>query len=232
MIKKINPYDTVKRMLKGDIEQLIWGGILFVPESGPSVDYYDYVSFKELRDDDQNLELLIGTGVIWNDPDLKFRVKFMWKNHANGGVCVGHPGQNVTSSSSWDYYKSNRFFTYQGRPNFDLDGDPEHQGHRISGSNMVNDQEYDLAFGNNYIYDNINETYIAQSSRIDFEPVQDVEILFDMAHWWIKSLEIRDGQDNILFDGVAAGKDGVFGLYDSIGRSLHYTDQEAEGHNL
>ena len=219
-----NPYETVKKIAKGESKYLLFSGLLS-GEQKPDVDFYDYVSFKELRTQDHAIDLLVGTGVDWNDPDLTIRIKFMWKGHIQGGINVGHPGSNTEYSLG----VSNRFFTHEGKMYFDLNGD----GHRISSNyTLVNDTVYDVTIGNFYIYDNLAGEYVKQGSHQDFTPVQDVQILFDMAHWWIGGIKIVDSQENVLFDGIAAGKDGLYGLYDFVGGQLHYTEHEAEGHNL
>lgn len=81
---------------------------------------------------------------------------------------------------------------------------------------------YDITLGNNYLYDNINETYIIAQGNIQ-SSVNPLTIKVDVGSQYVKLVEIKDGETTVFY-GQAAIDDatGNVGLYDSISNSLVY----------
>lgn len=94
-------------------------------------------------------------------PFTKIRIKF--RGNARGGNIIGKVNTEA---------RSYRFFNYMPDNGFYLDCGSGDGYNRVSASNTwQNNTVYDLTFGNRYVYDNINQNYIINSSPVDFSLV-------------------------------------------------------------
>lgn len=146
----------------------------------------------------------INTGISPTQ-NSSFRVKFMYKGIQTGGIFCG--SQGTSDSNDW------RFFRTGGSCYYDLGGG------RWSGHNQLDQIDWDLTFGNNYIYDNINQVYWMQGvTQHPTFPMPD--FIINLNPLWWKSIEVFDDNGNTVFNGVAAEVEGVVGLWDNVSNQL------------
>lgn len=76
---------------------------------------------------------------------------------------------------------------------------------------------YDITFGNAYVYDNINETYLLQNGTQNVNTGYTYTV--DVGSFWFKELTIEDNGVT-LFNGTPREENGVAGIYDSVSNSF------------
>ena len=76
---------------------------------------------------------------------------------------------------------------------------------------------YDITFGNAYVYDNINETYLLQNGTQNVNTGYTYTV--DVGSFWFKELIIEDNGVT-LFNGTPREENGVAGIYDSVSNSF------------
>lgn len=143
-----------------------------------------------------------------------FRVKGYRRGYNQNKFVVGHLGNgeenndyNLTWFNSGDVYTHQLVFDFQNAS-------------IIKNSYFASTGYTDLTCGNNYIYDNLSGTTAGTGTRQTSINDQESTIKVDCGSWWLKSLEINEGQ-NVLFNGVAAyDENGNIGLFDSITQTM------------
>lgn len=178
-------------------------GTIITPIESITVSIVSQVGY--IHTDPLNTQTLIDTGIPMTS-NMSWRVKGRFiEGYRNGGVTVGQSDNR----SGW------RFFLH-GEPNYyDL---IEYQA-RYSIGYTIQTTDIDYTMGNCFCYDNIISTY-----RLNTSPITPVglgnNLKVDVGMWWLKSLEVFDDNGVKIFDGYAAFKDGVYGLYDSSTQQL------------
>lgn len=178
--------------------------------SQKNVEFVDYV-YVDARD---NVNTYIDTG-IYPTTATTFRIKYK-TIEANGGCIVGFGPTETpihSSSDNNDY----RYFNHLGAQSCTWDFNSS----RLNPSNFITEQNNvaDVTVGNNYVtnnYTNNTQTGSTQSSIAS----PDIPIYLNLTNRSrIQSLEIYEGQ-TLVFNGHAALKDGVYGIWDSVTSTL------------
>lgn len=184
-----------------------------VPQSGGSgttkIFFADYIHTDTLQADSRDR---IDTG-IYPTTATTFRVKGLGKGLSAGYELVGFDLNDAGEES--DY----RLFCYSTSGEilgFDW------YSERITNENwggLTDGKGIDFTCSNYQVYDNINETVLISGSP-QSNMAQGVPIYVNVASWWLKGLEIWEGNTKV-FDGVAAyDENGNVGLYDSVSNAL------------
>lgn len=182
-----------------------------------TITYYGYVHESTLSNQTDNKAHIVGTGVVWDDPSVKFRVKGMTKGYQNGGITVGHYGVPDSTRARVES-KAIRCFMHGRNGYYDFQGDrnPNYSGVDFT---YTDGRVYDITCDNYGVYDNTTGAYMWQGTPKNTIVEPSAEIFFDVGCWWIKSLQIWRN-DVLVFDGVAA-TDGVStGLYDRVSGTI------------
>ena len=184
-----------------------------VPQSGGSgttkIFFADYIHTETLQADSRDR---INTG-IYPTTATTFRVKGLGKGLSAGYELVGFDLNDAGEES--DY----RLFCYSTSGEilgFDW------YSERITNENwggLTDGKSIDFTCSNYQVYDNINETVLISGSP-QSNMAQGIPIYVNVGSWWLKGLEIWEGNTKV-FDGVAAYDDsGNIGLYDSVSNAL------------
>ena len=184
-----------------------------VPQSGGSgttkIFFADYIHTDTLQADSRDR---INTG-IYPTTATTFRVKGLGKGLSAGYELVGFDLNDAGEES--DY----RLFCYSTSGEilgFDW------YSERITNENwggLTDGKGIDFTCSNYQVYDNINETVLLSGSP-QSNMQQGIPIYVNVASWWLKGLEIWEGNTKV-FDGVAAyDENGNVGLYDSVSNAL------------
>lgn len=184
-----------------------------VPQSGGSgttkIFFADYIHTDTLQADSRDR---IDTG-IYPTTATTFRVKGLGKGLSAGYELVGFDLNDAGEDS--DY----RLFCYStSGENLGFDW----YSQRITNENwggLTDGKSIDLTCSNYQVYDNINETVLLSGSP-QSNMSQGIPIYVNVGSWWLKGLEIWEGNTKV-FDGVAAyDENGNVGLYDSVSNAL------------
>lgn len=177
------------------------------------VQSYTDVSYIIMENPGWSASYCITTPIVMAN-DYKVRLKY--KATGNGtDRLVGFTwedtdiyGQGISDNADF------RPFTYNN-------GSYDFQSARRSNLNFLNSgTEYDLTFGNYYVYDHINETYLYNGNAQNL--TTEAYIRVDIGNY-IKELIVYDGNDNVIFDGKAGyDEDNHIGLYDEVSDQMYY----------
>ena len=179
-----------------------------VPQSGSNITYVEWIATSTLTEN--TTTGLIDTGVI-PTTGTTFRVKGIHKGLSQNTVVVGYK-----DNDNKDY----RLFWHTSTGQALLfDFNTSRIGEFMQ--SFVDGFEVDLICGNNYVMSGTTSAIIASGQTQT--SVQDPHtIKLDVGSWYVKSLEIWDGETKV-FDGQASyDGNGHIGLYDSISQSMVY----------
>lgn len=154
----------------------------------------------------------IDTGIAHTSSTMSVRVKYIVKDTYSDRIVGYQQGNGLCSSDSNDF----RIFSYSSG-SFDMWSDRHSSLHVFDSA-----QEYDLTMGDNYVYNNINSTYLYQGNAYGSVPTPNCHIYVDVCALKLKEVIIKDG-DTVLFDGKAAyDDDNHVGLYDEVSEQYVY----------
>ena len=179
----------------------------------PKIVFADYIHTETLSAN--TYEDYIDTG-LYPTTGITFRVKG-YRMYENGERIVGWCPDETTHSDSNDF----RLFWAGGETVY-FDWGPDWNGGRINAHYFNSVSGYtDITCGNHYVYDNVCEQMICSGSVKSLVGLyQYGSIRVDVGSWWLKSLEIYDG-NTLLFSGTAAyDTNGNVGLFDSVSQTL------------
>lgn len=168
----------------------------------------DYIHEQTLKNNPSATDDIIDTNIIATTATT-YRVKALGKGYYNGNLNVGYFISDLT-----DY----RLFFPPNEGNslmFDYGNT------RINISNwggLYDGRFVDLTCRNYSVSSGNSQTPMITGRTQTTMPQQDT-IKIDVGSWWVKSLEIWDGETKV-FDGHAAVLNGTIGLYDSITESM------------
>lgn len=175
--------------------------------SGVSVDYV-YVDARDVSD------TYINTG-IYPTTNTSFRLKYV-PIEPNGGCIVGFDSTETPLHSSSDY-NDYRYINYSGiyRGVFDFNSSRlEHGAISLSENNLA-----DVSFGNYYIENKYTTARVTGTTNSSISS-PNIPIYLNLSNRErIQSLEIYQG-GVLVFNGHAALKDGVYGIWDSVSERL------------
>ena len=168
------------------------------------VDFVDYISTSALTSGPTNTR--IDTGIIPTTATT-FRIQGMYKGHSQGSVIVGY-----SYNDSRDY----RVFWAGGdaRPDMYYDFNFDRLG---SFSNILEPEKLVDITCNNYSITFNGSVLGTGTTKTTIDDPH--SILVDVGSWWVKSLEIWEGNTKV-FDGHAGKIGNTVGLYDSITRQI------------
>ena len=179
----------------------------------PKIVFADYIHTETLSAN--TYEDYIDTG-LYPTTGITFRVKG-YRMYENGQRIVGWSPDETTHSDDNDF----RLFWAGGETVY-FDWGPDWNGGRINAHYFNSVSGYtDITCGNYYVYDNVGEQMICSGSVKSLDGLyQYGSIRVDVGSWWLKSLEIYDG-NTLLFSGTAAyDTNGNVGLFDSVSQTL------------
>ena len=184
-----------------------------VPQSGGSgttkIFFADYIHTDTLQETSSDR---IDTG-IYPTTATTFRVKGLGKGLPAGNELVGF---NLYDAGEESDYRLFCYSTSGEILGFDW------YSERITNENwggLTDGKSIDFTCSNYQVYDNINETVLISGSP-QSNMAQGIPIYVNVGSWWLKGLEIWEGNTKV-FDGVAAYDDsGNIGLYDSVSNAL------------
>lgn len=169
------------------------------------VDFVDYISTSALTSSPPNDR--IDTGIIPTTATT-FRVQGMYKGHSQGGVIVGYQTQ-------WDNADYRMFWAGgDARPSIYYDFNDDRLGYfegLLAPEKLVDItcNNYSITFNGSVLGTGTTKTTIDEPHSI----------MVDVGSWWVKSLEIWEGNTKV-FDGHAGKIGNTVGLYDSITRQI------------
>lgn len=154
----------------------------------------------------------IDTGVPHTTSTTTVRIKYTPKDTYSDRMVGYFPSDSGCSGDDNDF----RIFSYSG-------GSFDYKTSRQSNIGVFNQNTYyDLTIGDNFVYDNINETYLYQGSTVGSVPSQGCHIFVDVSTLYVDEVIITDG-NTTLFDGKAAyDSNGHIGLYDTVSDTMKY----------
>lgn len=166
------------------------------------VEYMDYVWATQMGS-----SKLLSTG-IYPTLQTKGEVLYEQKTYTPGTVIVGMYGDE----SGWDNRDWRLFYTYGGdRWAFDI---ANSRLEDTFGGGWVQNKEYDIEFGNNYIINHTDglsaSTDTVQSGQLDNLPVD-----INVGMVWVKEVKLWEG-NTIIYDGKAAKVGDDYGLIDVV----------------
>lgn len=176
-----------------------------------AIQFVDYV-YVNARD---NSNTYIDTG-IYPTTATTFRIKAQ-VIEGNGGCVVGFAPSETPlhcSSDNTDY----RYINNNGEHSAWLDFNSQ----RIQNKYVETDANgmNDITFGNNYIQDNLTGQVVGTAATQSSMATTTVPIYLNLSNRGrTQSLEIYQG-DTLVFNGHAAIKDGVYGIWDSVTSTL------------
>lgn len=187
----------------------------------PKIVFADYIHTETLSAN--TYEDYIDTG-LYPTTGITFRVKG-YRMYENGQRIVGWSPDETTHNDDDDF----RLFWAGGETVY-FDWGPNWNGGRINAHYFNSVSGYtDITCGNYYVYDNVGEQMICSGSVKSLDGLYRYgSIRVDVGSWWLKSLEIYDG-NTLLFSGTAAyDTNGNVGLFDSVSQTLKtaITDQQ------
>lgn len=181
--------------------------------------YLEYATENYFDSSAWQAESKIDTGIGHTSTDMTVRIKYKTKFGQNPDdiwlFCDRIIGYSYSIDS--DVNNSFRIFGWSGGC-FDYDF-----GGRWTHLNLVDPTlSYDVTFGNCFVYDNLNETYLAQSTPRESVPSYGAHIYVDVNWTYVEEVIIKDGE-TVVFDGKAAiDDDGHIGLWDEMTQTLKY----------
>lgn len=153
----------------------------------------------------------VDSGVLL-DNDMKFRVELIGAGYSNGGTVIGNYISDSAGMSLRTFFVGNLYNDWGGTP------------HRKSvGFNYGNGVEIDLTFDKTSCYNNLTETYLWDNNEGLYDNTNNINCLIDTTSMKFKRLRIWktvNGVDTLVFDGKAALKSGVYGIYDMVSNQL------------
>lgn len=152
----------------------------------------------------------LNTGIEHNDVNTYVEIKYIARG-SNSDRMVGYqPGDSGCTGDDADY----RIFGFQN-------GTFDYANGRSSTSKVLNivDEEYDIIIGRGTCFDNTTQTLIANLPYGDTVPSPGCPIYVDVSLIKVKEVKIVIGT-TVLFDGIAAYKNGEYGLYDLVSQQL------------
>lgn len=174
----------------------------------PLVYFDDYIHNRTMQSDPP-FTYHIDTNII-PTTGTTMRVRGMSKGYDNGNTIIGH-----TEDLPYPHFRG---FWTNGNIYFD---NAYHSGRiQATWSGNTDGNPIDITFANFSIYDNITETMLATGSTYYGIPSSET-LKVDVASWWVKQIEIWDGETKV-FDGVAAhNSNGEIGLYDYVSQKMY-----------
>ena len=170
-----------------------------------------YVSYIHISSMAWNLNNNINTG-IYASTDTEIRVRYMGKGYNVDRIAGFAPNEGATDSTDF------RLFYYA---NGALDVMNLRQTQIINNVGvMVNNRVYDLTFGNNFVYDNLEEYELYRGTSVSSMNTS-APIRVDVGGIWLNEIEIKKG-GVVVFDGKAAEDNGIIGLYDEVSGQMAY----------
>jgi len=146
----------------------------------------------------------INTGIKFTQ-NMSFRLKGKYKQVSTGSTVLG-TDSSVPDNEDWRMFWYGNNILY-----YDI-----FNGRYQTGWTNV-EQNIDFTLSNFKIYDNINSTYLIDgSTQTISSAMTNYDVNVSVSSWWLQSLEIFDDNGNTVFNGLAALKDGVYGLWDSV----------------
>lgn len=179
------------------------------------VELVDYV-FVNYGGNIWNSTVRLDTGIVHTASTMSFRIKYK-----NTPTFTGS-GQYSDRVMGYSYQFNNeatgsaitRFFGYNGWSVDYGNGSNRLQGLGLTQANKI----YDITWGDFYAYDNDTQSYIKTGTTKSIIGDNTAHIYVDLS-FPICEVEIKDG-NNVLFNGHAAFKNGVYGIWDSVSNQL------------
>lgn len=204
------------RLGANDVSAIYLGTSLLYPPTTPPTPTITFVkSITEDADYTQSqwdYTHCIDTGVPHTTSTTTVRIKYTPKDTYSNRIVGYCPSDSGCSGDNNDF----RIFSYSG-------GSFDYKTSRASSLGVFNQNTYyDLTIGDNFVYDNINETYLYQGSTVGSVPSQGCHIFVDVSTLYVDEVIIMDG-NTTLFEGYAAYDSlGRVGLYDTVSDSMKY----------
>lgn len=200
-----------------NVSAIYLGVNLIFPTPTPPTPTITYVqSITEDNDcTDWGVSKCIDTGIAHNSTTMTVRVKYSSKCDFCDRIVGYLPDDPQCIGDSNDF----RIFSYEG-------GTFDYSSYRDSNIGCYDESAlgtyYDVTMGDNFVYDNVNETYLCQGFTVGTIPSQGCHIFADVAGINLYEVIIEDN-GTTLFDGIAAyDSDGHIGIYDTISDTLIY----------
>ena len=183
--------------------------------SQKNVEFVDYVFVNYGGSNWQNT-VRLDTGIVHTASTMSFRIKYQ------NSPTFTDSSQYSDRLMGYSYQFNNeatghaitRFFGYNG-----WSVDYGNGSNRLKGLGLTQaDKIYDITWGDFYAYDNDTQSYIKTGTTKSIIGDNTAHIYVDLS-FPICEVEIKDG-NNVLFNGHAALKDGVYGIWDSVSNQL------------
>jgi len=159
----------------------------------------------------------LNTMVPHTTTDMVIRFKYKWQPNYSSGYSdrmVGYSYQFNDDIATSLY----RIFAYSNG-SFDNGSTGDYRASYLN--LMTTNQYYDITFADNYVYDNINNTYLSNKTPVGSVPTLGCKIFVDLS-FPIYGVEIKNG-NTLVFDGVPGmDDDGHVGLWDNVTSQLFY----------
>ena len=169
------------------------------------VKYVDYISNSALSNNSYNI--IIDTGIIPTTATT-FRVQGMYKGYTQSNVVVGYSDRD-----SADY----RLFWVGLNTYYDFNDNRVNVSKRFDSGDKI-----DITCGNYYAKTgSTQEVFLSGVTQTTIDDPHTIKV--DVGSWWLKALEIWEGETKV-FDGRAASVNNTVGLYDSISKRM-FTNQ-------
>ena len=174
------------------------------------VQFIDYVCNETMASNPSNDDA-IDTGILL-DNDMTYRYEAIGAGQNNGGTVVGNIINDNRGNSLRSFFVGNLYNDWGGTA-----------GRKSVGFNYGNGVSIDLTFDKTSCYNNITSTYLWDDNNGVYDNSNNLNCLIDVTSMKFVRLRIWkpvSGVDTLVFDGRAAYKNGVYGIYDTVSGTL------------
>lgn len=173
------------------------------------VEYVEMANIYEPNVSSFQLTHRLDTGIAHTANTMEIEIEYEGMGGSFSDRMVGYAQNDPgCTSDSQDF----RVFGFQS-------GTFDYMSYRSSFGGNINSGSHHLRIGDCYCYDYATGTYLCQGSTVGSVPSPNCHIYVDVSRIKVKSVKITDG-NSTLFDGVAAEKNGVYGLWDKVGNQM------------
>lgn len=151
----------------------------------------------------------LDTGIAHTASTMEIEIEFEGRGGSFSDRMIGYaPNDPGCTDDDNDF----RVFGWQG-------GAFDYMTYRSTFGGDITIGSHHFRIGDCYCYDYDLGNYRCQGSTVGSVPSPNCHIYVDVSRIKVKSVKITDG-NSTLFDGVAAEKDGVYGLWDKVGNQM------------
>lgn len=193
-----------------------------VPSSSNVITRVDYICTDPLVD---LSNLYIDTG-IFPTTATTMRIKYIGTGYKPSAKILGYSWYGEEDVYNWaEDWEDYRFSFYPDIFQFHRQYLWDYNDSRLSTAevNFTDEGAYvDLTFGNNYVYNNLTNTYVDTGDTQNYQAITNIPIMVNVSVIKLQSLEIWQGETKV-FDGIAAyDNNGHIGLFDNITNTIVY----------